>query len=338
VQVASIKARSSTAEEFRLGDYTTASIRDNPHIKFLGGYNTYKGKGVPGLIKEKMEHGLENIDKCLVRDERKVRIYMEYFLPANRFILSIHDLTKTDLGDLDALTNRYLKSWLGMPQGGSFQPVHSGLGMDVKSVSHLNKFSQSLGIVRALIQGYHTVQTTVQAKVQREQKWTRKSAICVRTAEIAETILSSTEPAIGNIAVVELPLVIHDTQTQDTQPPQSHLHAPPRDLDLPLRLHPIVELGPQPLQVEPIPTQADTVPKVLSIRREVRRVFQEEEDEAWAARVHGYTMQGNHFALLQAKNESITWKSYMWDLLSGVLKFAVNSSMDTLTTFTNPRR
>jgi hypothetical protein len=77
---------------------------------------------------------------------------------------------------------------------------------------------------------------------------------------------------------------------------------------------------------------------VSAIRREVRRVFQEEEDEAWAARVHEYTMQGNRFALLQAENESITWKSYMCDLPHGVFKFAVNSSMDTLPTFTNLRR
>jgi hypothetical protein len=46
--------------------------------------------------------------------------------------------------------------------------------------------------------------------------------------------------------------------------------------------------------------------KVLPIRREVRRLFQEEEDETWAARVSEYTMQGNLFALLQAKNENIT--------------------------------
>jgi hypothetical protein len=131
-----------------------------------------------------------------------------------------------------------------------------------------------------------------------------------RSPKIARTILLSTEPAIGNVAVVEPPLVIHNTQPQDPQPPQSHLHAPPGDLDLPLHPHPIVEPGPQPL--EPIPTQADTVPKVLAIRREVRRVFQEEEeDEAWAARISEYTMQGNPFDLLQAENERITCKSYM---------------------------
>jgi hypothetical protein len=49
-------------------------------------------------------------------------------------------------------------------------------------------------------------------------------------------------------------------------------------------------------------------------------------------------MQGNLFALLQAENESITWKSYMWDLPHCILKFAVNSSIDPLPTFTNLRR
>jgi hypothetical protein len=76
-----------------------------------------------------------------------------------------------------------------MPQGGSFLLVHSGLGMDVKSDSHLYKESRSLDIARALIRGDHTVQTTVRAKVQCEQKWKRKSAISVRAAKIAGTIL-----------------------------------------------------------------------------------------------------------------------------------------------------
>jgi hypothetical protein len=117
---------------------------------------------------------------------------------------------------------------------------------------------------------------------------------------------------------------LHDAQPQDSQPPYSPSHPPPGDLDLPLHPHPIVEPGPQLPQVEPIPTQTDTVPKVSAIRREVRRVFQEEDDEAWAARVSEYTMQELFFALLQAENESITWKSYIWNLPRGVLKFAVS--------------
>jgi hypothetical protein len=46
--------------------------------------------------------------------------------------------------------------------------------------------------------------------IQCGRKWIRKSAISVRAAEIAGTILTSTEPAIGNAAVVEPPLVIYD--------------------------------------------------------------------------------------------------------------------------------
>jgi hypothetical protein len=90
-------------------------------------------------------------------------------------------------------------------------------------------------------------------------------------------------------------------------------------------------------KLKPIPTQTDTVPKELAIRREVKRFFQE-EDEAWAACISEHTMQGNLVALLQAENENITWKLYMWGLPRGVLKFAVNSSIDMLPTFTNLRR
>jgi hypothetical protein len=77
---------------------------------------------------------------------------------------------------------------------------------------------------------------------------------------------------------------------------------------------------------------------VLAIRKEVRRVFCDEEDDAWAARIRGYTMQGNLFALLQAESEGISWKSYLWNLPHGVLKFALNTSIDTLPTFTNLKR
>jgi hypothetical protein len=94
--------------------------------------------------------------------------------------------------------------------------------MDVKCVLHLYIKSRSLDIVRALVRGDNTVQITVRAKVQREHGWTMKSAISVHAAEIAETVFLSKEPVIGDAAVVEPPLAIHDTQPQDSQPPQSH--------------------------------------------------------------------------------------------------------------------
>jgi hypothetical protein len=44
------------------------------------------------------------------------------------------------------------------------------------------------------------------------------------------------------------------------------------------------------------------------------------------------------FALLQAESEGIAWKSYMWNFLCGVLKFALNASIGRLPTFTNLKR
>jgi hypothetical protein len=251
-------------------------------------------------------------------------------LPANRFILLIHDLTKTDLKKLDDLMHRYLKFMARYAHSGSFLPVHSGLGMDVKS-SRI--FTNSAG--PWILLG-HWCEGTTLFRLQCGPRFSVSrggpgNAIFVHAAKVAETVLLSKEPVIGDAAVVEPPLAIHCTQPQDLQPPQSPLHAEPGDLDFSLHPHPIVEPGPQPPQVEPIPTQADSVLKVSAIRKEVGRVFH--EDDAWAARVCGYTMQRNLFALLQAESEGITWKSCMWNLPRGVLKFAL-----TLPTFTNLKK
>jgi Na+-driven multidrug efflux pump len=70
---------------------------------------------------------------------------------------------------------------------------------------------------------------------------------------------------------------------------------------------------------------------VSATRREVRRVYQKEEDVAWADFVSRYTVPGILFLLLQAENESITWKSYTWKLPWGVLKFTLNASIDIMT-------
>ena len=55
-------------------------------------------------------------DNLLVRGEFKIQIYKKYLLPASRFLLTVHELTKTNLGKLDSLTHKYLKSWIGLPR------------------------------------------------------------------------------------------------------------------------------------------------------------------------------------------------------------------------------
>ena len=49
-------------------------------------------------------------------------------------------------------------------------------------------------------------------------------------------------------------------------------------------------------------------------------------------------MQGDYLALLIEEGDSISWKSYMWDVPQGVLKFALNAGLNTLPSLDNLRR
>ena len=109
----SIKAGKSVDLVFTLGESEISSILHDAYHKFLGGFYTFDftASSVADVIKKRVSDQLKNIDSLLVRDEYKVRIYSEYFLGANRFVFSIHDLCLTQLNDLNALTHRFLKKW-----------------------------------------------------------------------------------------------------------------------------------------------------------------------------------------------------------------------------------
>ena len=49
-------------------------------------------------------------------------------------------------------------------------------------------------------------------------------------------------------------------------------------------------------------------------------------------------MQGDYIALLMEEESCVTWKSYLWDIPQGVLKFAMNAGINTLPTLDNLKR
>ena len=49
-------------------------------------------------------------------------------------------------------------------------------------------------------------------------------------------------------------------------------------------------------------------------------------------------MQGDYLALIMEERDSVTWRSYLWDIPQGVLKFAINAGINTLPTFDNLKR
>ena len=78
----SISSGSSKVQEFKLSNQTVGSIIDAPE-KFLGSQITFHGKQSDTFdyIHKGILDSLQNIEKGLIRDEYKLRVYSEYLLP-----------------------------------------------------------------------------------------------------------------------------------------------------------------------------------------------------------------------------------------------------------------
>ena len=50
----------------------------------------------------------------------------------------------------------------------------------------------------------------------------------------------------------------------------------------------------------------------------------------WKFVLFSSLLQGDYIALLMEEGNCITWKSFLWDLPQGVLKFAINAGLNTL--------
>ena len=66
-------------------------------------------------------------------------IYKNYFLPANRFLLTIHDITDTHLKKLDTFTDKYVKKWAGLPLCATNAIIHLKTGLHCQRESNYTR-------------------------------------------------------------------------------------------------------------------------------------------------------------------------------------------------------
>ena len=78
--------------------------------------------------------------------------------------------------------------------------------------------------------------------------------------------------------------------------------------------------------------------KRRQLTREVQKRIQAQTDEYWSSKIRSLTMQGNFLSLLVEEDTNVTWKSYLWNVPRGVVKFAINSSLECLPTADNLKR
>ncbi len=122
--------RKPTPVNFTLDGTHLATIDST--ITFTGNQSdTYK------VIYDHFHTRLTRIDDLEIRNEYKLNMYNKYLLPASRFILTIHELSVTNLTKLEALTHKFLKNWSGLSSSASISVLHLDQFMSVQSVTEV---------------------------------------------------------------------------------------------------------------------------------------------------------------------------------------------------------
>ena len=190
----SICSGSSKCIEFKLESEIIPSILESPE-KFLGSQITFKGKQseVFKYVYDGIESSLINIDESNIRPEYKLKIFSMYLLSAIRFKLSVHDITNSNLKKLDALCDRYCKTWLSMPRSATPAILHSNVGLNIKSISQLYKECHAVNHATSRVKAGKHVNEALNSKLERESTWERKGSITVYSENVLHNALQSNE-------------------------------------------------------------------------------------------------------------------------------------------------
>ena len=137
---------------------------------FLGSLITSHNKDsdVFEYIKDKLEKGLKNIGASSIRNEFKLKVYSDYFLPSLRFHLTVNDMTKTHLEELDALVHRHIKPWVGLPKPGTWAFIHMPDGANIKTISELYLECHALAHLSSRMKADDAVNHCLNSRIERE--------------------------------------------------------------------------------------------------------------------------------------------------------------------------
>ena len=284
----SISSGTPSITDFFIAQDRIPSISEEEQ-KFLGKLLFFRGKAEDTFnhIKETFEKQLDNIDNLAVRSEYKLWIYKNYFLPANRFLLTVHDITETHLKKLDTLTDKRVKKWAGLPPCATNALLHLPSGLDLKCILQLYTEAHIISHTRTRLQADSDVNHVLNSRVERESQYTRKKCITPIAEEEYLKALSR------NTVQQEIP-----------------------DFDY--------ENG-----------ERDQHKFFNDIREEVKSSLYCTNKEKWTEHVKGLVQQGKFLELASAEHEDAIWKSYIFDMKLGTMKFLLNAAIDTLPTGAN---
>ena len=153
-----------------------ASVIEKP-LKFLGSEVTADNtpNAMFAFICSKLKEKLKNIGNSSLRAEYKLNIFSRYTLPSMRYYLSVHQLHKTHMNDLDDIVRKNIKSWLNIQTRGVsdvalYHPYM--LGTKLPSQMYTEAHAGTYAMIR--VKGDPLVNHALDSKLERESAWTRK--------------------------------------------------------------------------------------------------------------------------------------------------------------------
>ncbi len=194
-------------------------------------------------------------------------------MPASRFLLTVHEISKTSLTKLDSLSHRYLKSWAGLPRCAATEILHLPLFLDIPTVTEIYLQCHSTVYASSRIKADATVQAALDSKLEREAQWIRKFSIAK----------------------------YNDSQFQSL----------------------------------PQETSTEGAKSLVHAKKNIKINIKDEMMNKWTSHISSLIQQGAMFRLIDLEENDTLWKSYIFNLPRGALKFVLNSVLDILPTANN---
>ena len=283
----SITGGRPTEIDFKLGQEVVPNIK-NEDQKFLGKLLFFNGKESDKLkhVKKELEKKLTNVNDTLIRNEYKVDIYKRYVIPSMKYLLTVHDLNKSSLTQLDNTAMHFLKKWLGVPKCSTRTVVHYPRALDIPSLTSVYNMCHASALTNAVLKGEEKVTHCIEKKVEREEKWKKKKNT---TSKIMEDIKE----------------IKRDIPSPDKN----------RTTNEAYRL----------LKYK----------QIKACNQKMRRELKDEETKKQEDQIARYKKQGDFLTLLKQSDVDAEWKSYIYGINKGAMKFIINSSINTLPTASN---
>ncbi len=145
---------------------------------------------------------LERINSFQVRGEYKAYMYKNH-LPACRFILTVHELIKTNIDKLEAKCTKFFKSWVGLPCFTTPGVLHIPPFTDIPTIRSLYLQSHATAYASSCIKTVDKVNAALDSKVECEEVWQRKFSTLIYCENKLKNVTDTIDLTVQNLQKVK---------------------------------------------------------------------------------------------------------------------------------------